>query len=187
VSIEGTRSYGAGLSRAVIADGLTVMECEQPTRKARRGRGKSDAIDARLAVMTALRLDADRLPTPEPTATGEALRILLGAGPPAERSPAPFSPPWPGVDNPATPTAMRRFGALDRAIHTIAMTRGRCCAATRTHIARRIAEGEIPKEIRRRLKQLHRPRALPRPHTHRQPPRGFVRENATTVAPRARC
>ena len=79
VSIEGTRSYGIGLARAVTAAGLVVIECEQPHRKARRGRGKSDPIDAHLAVLTALRLDADRLPTPRADGDREALRILLGA------------------------------------------------------------------------------------------------------------
>ena len=62
VSIEGTRSFGVGLARAVGAAGLTVIECEQPNRKARRGKRKSDPIDAHLAVLAALRLDADRLP-----------------------------------------------------------------------------------------------------------------------------
>jgi hypothetical protein len=33
VSIEGTRSYGVGLARAVAAAGLTVVECEQPNRQ----------------------------------------------------------------------------------------------------------------------------------------------------------
>jgi transposase len=46
--IEGTRSYGAGLSRAAAAAGLVVIECEQPTRKARRGKGKSDPIERTL-------------------------------------------------------------------------------------------------------------------------------------------
>jgi hypothetical protein len=64
VSIEGSRSYGLPLARAVSAAGLLVVECEQPNRKARRGKGKSDPIDAHLAVLTALRLDADRLPRP---------------------------------------------------------------------------------------------------------------------------
>ena len=64
VSIEGTRSYGIGLARAVTAAGLRVIECEQPDRKARRGRGKSDPIDAHLAVLAALRRDADRLADP---------------------------------------------------------------------------------------------------------------------------
>jgi transposase len=79
VSIEGTRSYGVGLARAVAAAGLMVLECEQPQRKQRRGKGKSDPIDAHLAVLTALALDADRLPAPRADGDREALRILLGA------------------------------------------------------------------------------------------------------------
>jgi transposase len=79
VSIEGTRSFGIGVARAVSAAGLPVIECEQPARKARRGRGKSDQIDAHLAVLSALQLDADRLPTPRADGIREALRILLGA------------------------------------------------------------------------------------------------------------
>jgi len=79
VSIEGTRSYGVGLARAATAAGLLVVECEQPNRKARRGKGKSDPIDAHLAVLAALRLDADRLPIPRADGDREALRILLGA------------------------------------------------------------------------------------------------------------
>jgi transposase len=77
--IEGTRSYGAGLARAATAAGLTVIECEQPARKARRGKGKSDPIDAHLAVLTALQLDAGKLPTPRADGDREALRILLSA------------------------------------------------------------------------------------------------------------
>jgi len=79
VSIEGTRSYGLGLTRAITAAGLNVIECEQPNRRARRGKGKSDAIDAHLAVLAALQLDADRLPTPRADGDREALRILLSA------------------------------------------------------------------------------------------------------------
>jgi transposase len=79
VSIEGTRSYGIGLARAATAASLLVLECEQPNRKARRGKGKSDPIDAHLAVLSALRLDTTRLPTPRADGDREALRILLGA------------------------------------------------------------------------------------------------------------
>ena len=79
ISIEGTRSYGAGLARAAAAAGLRVIECEQPTRARRRGKGKSDPIDAHLAVLTALQLNADRLPTPRADGDREALRILLCA------------------------------------------------------------------------------------------------------------
>lgn len=77
VSVEGTRSYGIGLARALSAAGIAVIECEQPNRKDRRGRGKSDPIDAHLAVLTALRLDAGRLPTARADGDREALPILL--------------------------------------------------------------------------------------------------------------
>lgn len=53
-SVEGTHSCGAGLVREVAPAGLLVIECEQPHRKRRRGKGKSDSIDAHLAVLTAL-------------------------------------------------------------------------------------------------------------------------------------
>ena len=38
VCIEGSRSYGIGLARALAAAGLLVVECEQPSRKQRRGK-----------------------------------------------------------------------------------------------------------------------------------------------------
>jgi transposase len=78
-SIEGTRSYGLRLSRAVTAAGLAVIEAEQPERKSRRGRGKSDPIDAHLAVVFALNCDLAKLPTPRADGDREALRILLAA------------------------------------------------------------------------------------------------------------
>lgn len=79
VSLEGSRSYGVGLARALTTAGLLVIECEQPNRRQRRGRGKSDPIDAHLAMLAALRMDAGRLPAPRADGDREALRILLGA------------------------------------------------------------------------------------------------------------
>ncbi len=79
VGLEGTRSYGIGLARALAAAGLTVVEVEQPTRADRRRRGKSDPIDAHHAALQTLRMDVDRLPTPRADGDREALRILLGA------------------------------------------------------------------------------------------------------------
>jgi transposase len=65
VGLEGTRSYGIGLARAIQAAGLVVVEVERPKRSDRR-RGKSDPIDAHLAALHTLRLHADRLPIPAP-------------------------------------------------------------------------------------------------------------------------
>src|SRR5918912_128744 len=78
VALEGTRSYGIGLARAVQAAGLTVIEVARPRREERR-RGKSDPIDAHMAVLHALRMPADRLPSPRADGDREALRILLAA------------------------------------------------------------------------------------------------------------
>lgn len=78
VALEGTRSYGVGLARVISAAGLTVIEAEQPRRGDRRN-GKSDPIDAHLAALRALGMDANRLPTPRADGDREALRILLGA------------------------------------------------------------------------------------------------------------
>jgi len=77
-AVEGSRSYGIGLARALTAAGMPVLEIEQPRRNERR-RGKTDAIDAHLAAIHALRLDTDRLPTPRVDGDREALRILLSA------------------------------------------------------------------------------------------------------------
>src|SRR5437764_11670865 len=79
LSAGGTRSYGAGLARAAAAAGLTLIECEQPTRTTRRGKGKSDPADAHLPVLAALRLDAAKLAAPRADGDREALRILLCA------------------------------------------------------------------------------------------------------------
>jgi transposase len=78
-AIEGTRCYGIGLARAVARLGAPVIEVERPARARRRGRGKTDAIDAELAARTALGLDAAKLPTPRCDGDREALRILLVA------------------------------------------------------------------------------------------------------------
>jgi transposase len=77
VGLEGTRSYGIGLARALSGAGLGVVEVERPARAQRRGRGKSDPIDARLAGLQVLGMDTDRLPTPRADGDREALRLLL--------------------------------------------------------------------------------------------------------------
>ena len=46
VGVEGTGSYGAGLSRYLRAAGVEVVEVDRPNRQVRRRQGKSDPIDA---------------------------------------------------------------------------------------------------------------------------------------------
>jgi transposase len=52
--VEGTGSYGAGLSRYLQAQGSQVIEIRGPNRKLRRDRGKSDTIDAEAAARAVL-------------------------------------------------------------------------------------------------------------------------------------
>ena len=47
--IEGTGSYGAGLTRFLRDAGCTVIEVNRPNRQTRRRQGKSDPIDAEAA------------------------------------------------------------------------------------------------------------------------------------------
>jgi transposase len=46
VGVEGAASYGAGITRALTAAGIEVVEVDRPTRSARRRNGKSDQLDA---------------------------------------------------------------------------------------------------------------------------------------------
>ena len=46
VGIEGTGSYGAGLSRHITAAGVRVVEVDRSDRQDRRRQGKSDPLDA---------------------------------------------------------------------------------------------------------------------------------------------
>jgi transposase len=52
--VEGTGSYGAGLTRVLQAAGETVHEVCRPNRRVRRNRGKSDPIDAEVAARNVL-------------------------------------------------------------------------------------------------------------------------------------
>ena len=78
-AVEGTRSHGAGLARALTGAGHLVVEVERPRRADQRSRGKSDAIDALAAARAALGYDPAALPTPRGDGIREALRILLQA------------------------------------------------------------------------------------------------------------
>jgi transposase len=54
VGVEGTGSYGAGLTRQLWAAGIEVVEVNRPDRAARRAKGKSDPVDAENAARAVL-------------------------------------------------------------------------------------------------------------------------------------
>jgi len=72
--VEGTGSWGAGLSRWLRAESLVVIEVDRPDRKTRR-HGKSDTIDAEAAARAVLSRKATTVPK---TGDGpvEMIRIL---------------------------------------------------------------------------------------------------------------
>lgn len=73
--IEGTGSYGAGLSRTLRGQGYLVLEVSRPNRQARRRRGKSDPADAEAAARAVLAGEAAGLPKAG-DAEAEAIRML---------------------------------------------------------------------------------------------------------------
>ena len=58
IGVEGTGSYGAGLTRHLQANGIRVVEVDRPNRQRRRRRGKSDPQDAITAARAAQSGDA---------------------------------------------------------------------------------------------------------------------------------
>jgi transposase len=58
VGVEGTGSYGAGLTRHLHGEGVRVVEVDRPNRQRRRRRGKSDPQDAITAARAAQSGDA---------------------------------------------------------------------------------------------------------------------------------
>ena len=74
--VEGTSSYGAGLSAVLHRAGIEVLEISCPDRAARRRQGKSDPLDAYAAARAVLARTHAVVPKDEHTA---ALRALLVA------------------------------------------------------------------------------------------------------------
>jgi transposase len=73
VGVEGSSSYGAGITRAALAAGLVVLEVMRPDRSERRRLGKSDPIDAYQAARAALSMHRV---APVKSETVEGIRAL---------------------------------------------------------------------------------------------------------------
>jgi transposase len=75
VGIEGTGSYGAGLTRFLLDHEVEVVEVDRPKRQLRRRQGKSDPIDAVAAARAALSGEAAGQAKTRDGAV-EAIRVL---------------------------------------------------------------------------------------------------------------
>jgi transposase len=73
--VEGTGSYGAGLSRFLCEHGHPVFEVNRPNRQLRHQKGKDDALDAESAARSVLAGQATALPK-SGTSTVEMVRHL---------------------------------------------------------------------------------------------------------------
>ncbi|OWM00757.1 IS110 family transposase [Mycolicibacterium peregrinum] len=76
VGVEGTSSYGAGLTQALQANDIHVVEVNRPDRAARRRQGKSDPLDAHSAARAVLAGEGLAVPKDPHT---NALKALLTA------------------------------------------------------------------------------------------------------------
>jgi len=85
VGVEGTGSYGAGLTRHLLGNQIAVVEVDRPNRQRRRRTGKSDPHDAVAAARAAQGGEATGLAK---TRDGnvEAMRVLRVARSSARRS-----------------------------------------------------------------------------------------------------
>jgi transposase len=75
VGIEGTGSYGVGLTRFMLESGVQLREVLRPNRQVRRRHGKTDVIDAIAAARAVINGDATARPKSHDGAV-EALRAL---------------------------------------------------------------------------------------------------------------
>jgi len=75
VIVEGTGTYGLGLTRVLKGAGHVVVEVNRPNRQLRRSRGKSDTVDAEAAVRAALAGHATAIPKSH-DGIAERLRVL---------------------------------------------------------------------------------------------------------------
>lgn len=73
--IEGTGSYGAGLSRDLLSKGYTVLDVMRPNRQLRHLQGKSDSIDAESAARSVLSGQATALAKAQ-TGSSEMIRHI---------------------------------------------------------------------------------------------------------------
>lgn len=78
-AVEGTSSYGARLTQALLVAGIDVGEVRPPARASRALTGKSDPIDAEAAARSVLGRPRDQVTEPRAAGTRAAIRILLAS------------------------------------------------------------------------------------------------------------
>jgi transposase len=93
VGVEGTGSYGAGVTRHLRDAGIEVLEVDRPDRTDRRRKGKDDDLDAINAAARCM----DTAPQHRSRKTARSRRCRA-AGDPADRDPRPPQRPAVAAD-----------------------------------------------------------------------------------------
>ncbi len=78
-AVEGTSSYGAGITTALVEGGFDVAEVRPAPRSSHAHAGKSDALDAEAAARAVLGRDYDSVARPRQSGPRAALRVLLAS------------------------------------------------------------------------------------------------------------
>ena len=133
-AIEGTGSYGAGLTTHLLERGEWVVEIDRPARPARRNGAKTDDLDAVRAAREAL--TREHLAGPRAGGDREAMRVMLSArqGAVAARSKAIGQLKALIVNAPEALREQLRRGTTDQQLDRC--SRLRTCPHTRSSTAR---------------------------------------------------
>jgi transposase len=75
IGVEGTGSYGAGITRHLAGAGIEVLEVDRPDRSDRRRKGKDDDLGAISAARAALHGQRTSIPKSK-DGSAESLRVL---------------------------------------------------------------------------------------------------------------
>jgi transposase len=78
-AVEGTSSYGAGITAALLEAHIDVAEVRPGARSTHAHAGKSDTLDAEAAARSVIGRDYDTLARPRQAGARSALRVLLAA------------------------------------------------------------------------------------------------------------
>lgn len=78
-AVEGTSSYGAGITAALAQRGFDIAEVRPAARSSHAHAGKSDALDAEAAARSVLSRNYHQLARPRQTGRRLALRVLLAS------------------------------------------------------------------------------------------------------------
>ena len=142
--IEGTGSYGAGLTSYLRRCGHRVVEVNRGDRRSRRSNGKSDAIDAEAAARSVLAGTSTAVPK---TADGlvEMIRQVKVARDTARKG---------RTSAIITLKAMIVNAPANAALYRVAIVRMRFHQPTIDYVARRTTEGLTKKDIIRCLKRF---------------------------------